>query len=207
MSATSRNDLDAILDTIREVEVNLERRGERAGGAVNMVWGVVVASIFAFYHFVAANPAPFVDAFGLFLPWVWVGPCAFGYALTVAIGARLGRVGASKHGVRFLLLSLIPLIVLIAVLSALGDEGRFIPALTVAFLAWMCLGGTWREVGPQATRYRAVGIASLFAAGALLVPALGPWVSLLAALWYGVILTGVGAVQYHAASRAARVDM
>lgn len=195
-TAKTPHELDAILDTIREVEENLERRAERAGGAVNVVWGIVVGGIFAFYHVVGGNPAPFEAAFGALLPWLWLAPTALGYALTVAIGARLGRVGAPGRNVRVLLWSLLPLIFAIAVFSAVEGLGRFIPALAVGFLGWTCAGITWGDSDPGARRWRAVAVLSVVAALVLLLPVVAPWANLAAGAWYAVMLAGAGSLQY-----------
>lgn len=197
MSATGRRDLDEILDTIREVGETLERRSERGTGAIMMVWGAMCALTFSFYHAVEGGCCASDGAAHSLVHWAWVGPTLVGYALTAAIGARLGRTRAKEGATdarRLLLVLLAPLAVLVAVVAT-GRGTAFIPALWVAFLAFTFLAWPGRARRPTAP-FVAAGVSSALLALALALPALHKWAWLAAAAWYALVLGGLGAAKW-----------
>lgn len=193
------DEIAPILSTLREVNESLDRRSRRASASVGVTWGVVASSIFAFYAWVYFDPCnavvcPLRDA-GL-LPWVWVPPVLVGYLLTLATGARLGRMDPSSEGARatrWLQLALLPPILVTVAANVLERGEGLIPSMWLAFLGvvnlqWGCHKGTPIE--------RAATWGS-FALGALLLIAPPAWAYLAASLWYLAALAALCAWRYH----------
>lgn len=191
-------ELDAILRTIREVEESLERRYARAEGTNLVIWGLVGASIFAFYQLVEANPAPYLAALGPAINWVWVVPMTIGYAATMMVGARLGRLGADADKRRKLRRGLIPGAVTALAVTILIATGRYhlvygvVPLVSgVAFL-----GFSWPAPrGPSRATGLAAGMA-LSAVGALLLAWESTWASGIAAAAFLAAFGALGLVRY-----------
>lgn len=194
-------DLDAILGTLREVEASLDRRVARAEGANLMVWGLVGASIFAFYQLATWNHAAYHAALGPLLPWVWVGPIAVGYVLTAVLGARLGRASSDAAARRGLRLGLIPaaLATLLATVLVLTERYEYVYGGITA----LCGATTLAFCAPAPrSAFRAWALASgggMLLAGAALVLWPNDWAGLLAAVAFLVGLVGLGTVRYRLA--------
>lgn len=190
-------EMDAILQTIREVESSLDRRSARAGAVVMMTWGAVATGIFLFYG-VARGPFDALD--GLpprVLHWAWAPPMLVGYLLTALTQVRLGRMRATAGASsvrRLLLLLLAPIAILVlAVTTHVGWQ--LIPAMWVAFLGYTHIA--WRTDAGWA--HRGIAVASFALALVLALPPLWEWAWLGAAAWYGVFLLGHGVYRYHTA--------
>lgn len=191
-------ELNAILRTIREVEESLERRYARAEGTNLVIWGLVGFVIFTFYQLVEANPEPYLAALGPALPWAWVLPMAVGYAATMVVGARLGRLGADKEKRRALRRGLIPGAVTAVAVTLLVLTGRYhlvygvVPLVSgVAFLVF-----SWPAPrGPSRATGLAAGVA-LTAVGALLIVRESAWSSGIAAAAFLAAFGAVGLVRY-----------
>lgn len=192
----ARADLDAILTTIREVETSLERRTMRAVGANLMIWGLASASIFAFYELVERNPAPYQDALGAALSWVWLAPIAVGYVASAVVGARIGRFGADRAARRAYAKGFVPGLLVSAVAAALllTGRGEMVPgALLVA------LGATFVAFGDRATRMGRACLALaavLVLSGAAVLTFQPSWASLAAAVAMGGGLVALGTWTY-----------
>lgn len=198
MNATGRKDLDDILDAIREVEVSLERRSERATGAIMMVWGAMGAIIFGFYHLVTDDSSLAATLGKPVVSWAWVLPVLLGYSLTAVAGARLGRIRARRGeaAMRRLLVAIaVPVLVLVA-LVATGRGVEAIPAMWVAFVGYTLLLPPSREGLARSRVCLVAGTVSLVVGAGLLAPALHPWANLVACLWYAFVLGGVGVAKY-----------
>lgn len=197
MAPAPRRDLDAILDTIREVEDTLEKRSERATGAIMMVWGAMAGLIFGFYHLVSADTAV-ASALGGLVAWAWVPPMLVGYALTAVVGARLGRVRArgGQATMRRLLLALLLPLAGLVLLTTTGRGVELVPAMWTAFLGYTMLLPPSSGVAKRRPVFVAAGVASFALAAILLVPALHPWGNLVAGIWYVATLGGLGALKY-----------
>lgn len=195
-----RDDLDDILQAIREVDANLDRRAERAAGAVMVTWGIAAAAIFAFYHVVALNPDPYVDALGAALHWVWLGPIALAYAASMLAGARAGRLSRSveqkRAWKRSLLIGSVPTAVATALVLA-GESDR-IPGAILLWLPAACYFVAVRGRGAPRVGARALAVIAS-ALGVLLIAWPTPWSSLVAAVVYGAGLAGLGTLQYASA--------
>lgn len=122
------SDLDAILRTLREVEVSLERRFARAEAAFLMIWGLVGASIFAFYQIVELDHARWGAILGPWTSWAWIAPTLAGYVASAIVGARLGRMGADQTQRRDLRRGVIPgiLVALLVTVLILTERYQFI---------------------------------------------------------------------------------
>lgn len=197
MSAATPADLDAILATVREVEQTIERRAQRAMGAVMVAWGLAASSIFAFYAWAHAMPG---REEGL-VQWAWVAPSALAYAITVAVGARLGRIGEREgaRGMRWLMLALLPPFAVVVYTSVTGTGAEYVSGMWILFLA--VVHQFWcRTQEPPLRRVFQVAAAASAALGlALLVHPLGTWGEVVASAWYLLVLAGLGAVKYHLA--------
>lgn len=194
------SDLDDILRAIREVDANLDRRAERAAGAVMVTWGIAAASIFAFYHVVALNPDPYVDALGGVLNWVWLGPIALAYVASIVAGARAGRLARSEEQQRAwkrsLLVGSVP--TLVAAALVLADESDRIPGAILLWLPAVCIVVATRARGAPRVGARALAVIA-GALGLLLLAWPTEWSSLVAAVVYGAGLAGLGTLQYASA--------
>lgn len=118
-------EMSDILRTIREVETSLERRAARAEGVNIVIWGLVGATIFAFYQLVTLQHALYEDALGVWVNWVWVLPMLVGYAASMMVGARLGRIGVDAERRRIYRLSAIPGLVTAALVTFLLLTERY----------------------------------------------------------------------------------
>lgn len=191
------HDLDAILRTVREVEASIERREQRAGALVMVVWGIAAASIFACYQWAARDPAPLTRVVGVRgLDWLWAPPIALAYLFTALARVRLGRMDAKRGSAsaRRLLVSILVPIAAIVLIELTGVGWQAIPAMMVAYLGYSYVGWERPGAGP---RDRIIGIASFALGALLLLPMLWPWANGIAAAWYAVFLAGVGIVRYH----------
>lgn len=191
-------EMDAILQTIREVETSLERRSARASAVVMMTWGAVAVSIFAFYA--AAQRGAFDAADHAVMDWAWVPPIVLGYLLTRSTQVRLGRMRAEAGAAsvrRLLVVLLVPLALLtLAIFTGIGWQ--LIPAMWVGFLGYTHL--TWHERPSAGDRLgRAIAIASLAAAAVLALPWLWEWGNAVAGAWYAIFLFGHGVYRYYTA--------
>lgn len=146
-SGVQRTELGEILTAIREVEASLDRRAERVGGAIMVMWGVIVALIAGFYQLAAWNES-YQDALGPLFQWAWVGPVAVGYAAGALINVRmLGRAGDAPAR-RQAFFDLVPAVAssAIAVALVVTERHDLIPgALLVGFsvsLFLRCRGAT-----------------------------------------------------------------
>src|SRR6202022_1881204 len=90
-------ELTDILQAIREVEANLDRRVARTGGALLVMWGVISVLIGAFYQLVAWNEAPYAAALGPLLGWAWLAPLSIGYAVWAVVSARTASAQPAKR--------------------------------------------------------------------------------------------------------------
>lgn len=199
MSAES-GDMGEILQAIREVRLNLDRRAARAFGATTIVWGVSSALVFAFYQLVMWNPAPYEAALGPFLLWVWVLPVGVGYAATVVLGAQIGRI-EPKVAKPFLVVGAGVLVGVLALLGLLfAGEFRRVPGLWLFVLGAIILLRL-RIVGerPGPARAFAVGLATVsIASGAALLVVPFLHAGLVATVVFGVGLTVMGTLKFHA---------
>lgn len=194
-------DLDAILHTLREVEASLDRRVARAEGANLMVWGLVGASIFAFYQLATWNHEPYSAALGPLLSWVWLGPILAGYVLTAVVGARLGRVTRDPAVRRDLRLSLVPgaLATLLAATLVLTERYEYVYGGVTAVVGATTLA--FSAPAPP-TRFRGWALASgagMLLVGLVLLAWPTDWAGLVAALAFLVGLVGLGTVRYRLA--------
>lgn len=191
-------ELDAILRTIHEVEESLARRYARAEGTNLVIWGLVASSIFAFYQLVESNPAPYLEALGPVLEWVWLLPLAIGYAATMLVGARLGRLGADEKTRRAFRRARIPGALTAAAVVLLIVSGRYhliygaVPIVSgVSFLAF-----SWGAPrGPSRVAGQAAGVA-LSLVGLALLAWTSPWSSGIAAVAFLLAFGAVGTVRY-----------
>lgn len=200
MSGTA-GDLDGILHALREVEASLDRRVARAEGANLMVWGLVGASIFAFYQLATWNHAPYHAALGPLLPWVWVGPVLAGYVLTAVVGARLGRAASDPAVRRDLRLGLVPgaLATLLATALVLTERYEYVYGGVTAVVGATTLAFC---VPAPRTRFRGWALASgagMLLVGLALLARPVDWAGLVAALAFVVGLVGLGTVRYRLA--------
>lgn len=164
-------DLGAILRTIREVEVSLERRAARAQGVLLMIWGLAAASIFAFYQLVEWNPATYDAALGGWVSWVWLGPMALAYVASALVGARIGRLGATPEQRRHLRRGLVPtaLITLLATALVLTGRYHYVYGGVTLVGGVSCIAFAWNAPrGPARTTSLGVGAAMSLAGLALL---------------------------------------
>jgi len=198
MAANGR-DLGPILQTIREVEVSLERRSARAAGVNLMIWGSVSGSIFLFYQLVAWNPDPYVAMLGPALDWIWLAPIAFGYAASALVGARLGRFGADEEARRSYRKGMIPgafatLVAAVLIITQRGDlvAGALLVVLGAFFVAFA-------DRATAAGRACLVSAALFAATGIGLMAWRGETASLVAALVMGGGLLALGTWFYAAA--------
>jgi hypothetical protein len=169
MTVERKEEIGEILDAIRQVEHRLDRRSDRVGGAILLMWGVITVLIAAFYQLVTWNPGLYHAALGPLLGWMWVGPVAVGYAVSVLVGVRSGSA-QTRRASREWMLDTIPSLVtsMIAVVLVLIDRSAQIAgALLVGFslsLALRCRRstGTFRTVAWVAVLLNAiVGVALL----------------------------------------------
>lgn len=207
MTATGQDrqappDLDAILDTLREVEASLERRVARAQGALLMVWGFVGASIFAFYQLVLWNHDAFIAVIGhRAIDWLWVGPIALGYVLTAILGARLGRATRDADVRRGFRRSMLPALLATALAATLVVTQRY--QYIFGGITLVCgltsLAFSW---GGPASRFRPWALASggmMAIVGAALLVWPDDRAPLVAAVAFLVGLVGLGTVRYRSA--------
>lgn len=200
-----RRNLDAILATIEDVEASLARRGARASGATMMIWAAAVAGIFAFYHQVQVEPDALVALLGpVVVQWVWVAPVAVAYVLTAALGAAAGRMGSSDaaHGIRTLMIALVPALALqvLALVKGVGVEQM--PAMWVAFLGVKFLTDpSSKATGALPTVCRGAAALSFALALVMLLPAMAHLTYIVASVWYAAVLGGLGALIYHRGGR------
>lgn len=192
-------DLGAILRTIREVEVSLERRTARAQGVLLMIWGACAASIFGFYQLVKWNHDPYVDALGEGLNWVWVGPIVVAYVASALVGARLGRLGATPEQRRHLRRGAIPALIITGVVTALilTERYHYIYGAVTLLSGVACIAFAWNKPHDLA-RSASFGVgAALSAVGLALVPFAGSvWAPGVAALAFLVGYLLLGTVLY-----------
>lgn len=191
-------ELDAILRTIREVEESLERRYARAEGTSLFIWGLVGASIFAFYQLVATNPAPYVAALGPALNWVWLLPMAVGYAATMLVGARLGRLGAKPEQRASLRRGLMPGTITALAVTILLATGRYplVPGVVLLVSGVSFLAFSW-PAPRSASRTTGLGAGlALTLVGALLLVVASAWTSGIAAALFLLAFGALGLVRY-----------
>lgn len=192
-------DLGPILDTLREVHVSLERRAERAAAATGVTWGLVASSIFAFYAWTHANEDDalvrgLTDA-GL-IDWMWIPPTLVGYALTLAVGARLGRMAPRSEQARWnrwLLVALLVPVAAVVVLNVADVGHGIIPSMWVVFLGIVNV----RWGAPKQGVVGKVATFGSFAVAAALAFLPVAWANLGASVWYLVALAGLCAWSYH----------
>lgn len=198
-----RRDLEDILGAIREVEANLESRGERASGANMMIWGLAASTIFLFYHLVEVNPRPWVDLLGRTgIRWFWTGPSLVAYVASALVGARLGRIrpeAREARDIRALLVALLVPFGAMVYVSLTGNGDEYAPGLWVAFLGFTfllwCRGRTGRLRGVWVA-----ASAASFAVAALLLVLAPAWGNLAAGVHYALALVATGAARYHSGS-------
>lgn len=192
-------DLTAILRTIREVEDSLERRAARAEGTNVMIWGLVGASIFAFYQLVESDHDTYATALGPWVSWAWLVPMAIGYVASGIVGARLGRMGASAAQRRGYRRGLIPGLLIAALVTVLVLTQRYqfvyggvtlLAGLACILIAWPAPHGATRTTG------LAVGAAMTIVGIALLALWNAPWAAGAAALAFLVGYLTLGTVIY-----------
>lgn len=199
MSAATQSELDAILRTLREVEINLERRYARAEGTLLMIWGLVGASIFAFYQLVTLDHDRYHAALGPALNWAWILPMSLGYVASAILGARLGRIGPHPERQRRLRRGAIPGILIAILVTTLIITQRyhyiFGGVVTIAGIALVALA---HPRSPTRTLSTTLG-ATMTALGLTLL-ALGdaPWVPGAAALAFLATYLTLGTVKYRA---------
>ena len=177
--AVQRAELGDILDAIREVETSLDRRADRAGGALMVMWGVIVALIAAFYQVVTWSPEPYQRALGPLLPWAWVAPVAVGYAAGALVGVRVAARAEDPAERRRAAADFAPALVSTAIAAALVLAGRhgLIPgALLVGFgvtLLLRCLG----QLKPRLLRaaWAAAAVCAVAGVALLVRPFDGAW--------------------------------
>ena len=164
-------DLSAILRTIREVEVSLERRYARAEGTILMIWGLVGATIFAFYQLVEWNSTPYVNALGEWIQWMWLLPMAMGYVASAIVGSRLGRMGADEQRQRDFRRGALPgiLVAILATTLVLTQRYHYIYGGVTAISGLALLAFAWtRPRTNTRTTSLAIG-ATMTAIGATLL--------------------------------------
>lgn len=200
MSGTA-GDLDAILHTLREVEASLDRRVARAEGANLMVWGLVGASIFAFYQVVEWNHAPWSAALGPLLAWVWLGPILAGYVLTAIVGARLGRVTRDPAVRRDLRMGLVPgaLATLLAAALVLTERYEYVYGGVTAVVGAATLAFSVPAPRTPFRRWALASGAGMLLVGLTLAARPIELAGLVAALAFLVGLVGLGTVRYRLA--------
>lgn len=189
-------DLDAILRTIQDVEESLDRRASRALGATLLVWGLVGASIFAFYQLVAWNREPYADALGPALRWVWLAPVALGYVASAIIGARMGRMSDERR--RELRAAAVPgaLTTLLVAFAILTGRPWLINGGVVLLSGAAFLLISWRAPA-SATRSACVGVgAAMCLAGIALLFVNASWGTGAAALAFALGFGIAGTVIY-----------
>ncbi|HET6406097.1 MAG TPA: hypothetical protein VFH78_15760 [Candidatus Thermoplasmatota archaeon] len=192
-------DLDAILRTIKEVEVSLERRYARAEGTLLMIWGLVGASIFAFYQLVVWNPDAYRDALGGWLNWVWLLPMALGYVASALVGARLGRMADAPDRAARLRRMAVPGLVVALLVTALVATGRyqFVYGGVTLVGAAAILAHAWEARGsPTRATSLAIGGAMALVGVALLALARHPYAPGIASAAFLVGYLTLGTVRY-----------
>lgn len=194
----ARPELDAILQTIREVEVSLERRAARAQGSLILIWGLVSAVIFGFYQLVESNPAPYRNAFGAWLGWLWIVPLALGYVASAVVGARLGRMGADAHRQRDFRRTLLPGLAIGALAATLVVTGTtdLIAGGATLLAGVFFLAFAWPPGATPVSRVCWwIGV-PLIALGAWMLVFPQPWSSGAAAVAFAVGFGILGTVKY-----------
>lgn len=173
--------LGDILTAIREVEESLDRRANRVGGALMVMWGIIAALVAMFYQLVMLNPEPYEHVLGPFLPWAWVAPVSVGYAAGALVGARLLAATHETGHRRQTLLDFVPAVTSTAIAAALTLAGRFdlIPgALLAGFsvsLALRCRAA--ERASPEFLRaaYGASAVCAVAGVAFLALPVVWAW--------------------------------
>lgn len=197
-SELGQHELREILHAIREVEANLEHRADRAFAAVTMMWGFVVAGIFAFYHLAWNNPALYRDLFGALLPWVWVGPALLGVAISAATNAHVGRITDGEGDTRSAWVTLGLIVLGLAITAALLASD--LQLLVAAFWPiWLGLIGfvstTWLSNEVVGWWWYGFDVVAPIVGVALFVVQ-PDWAFLAASMVFALGLGGLGAVEY-----------
>lgn len=196
-SSTDDADLDAILRTIREVEVSLERRFARAEAALLMIWALVGATIFGFYQLVEIDHGSYLATFGPALPWMWIGPMALGYVASAIVGARLGRIGIDEKKQRDFRRGAIPglFVAILATALVVTERYHYIYGGVVG-ISGIALIAFAKPTSRTRTLSITLGAAMTATGIALLALADLPWAPGIAALTFLLAYLTLGTVKY-----------